>query len=57
MNSITSGCRIENINILIERRAYELYEAREKHPGHEHEDWVQTEREVKNHLGLQNPKE
>jgi len=29
-----------------------LYEARGKQPSHEQEDWVQAEREVKNHFGL-----
>jgi hypothetical protein len=53
----TSGCRIENIDVLIQRRAYELYEGRGRKPGHEQEDWLQAEREVRNHLGLTNPKE
>jgi hypothetical protein len=51
--SDTSACRIENIAVLIQRRAYEFYEARGKQPGYEQEDWLRAEREVKNHLGLE----
>jgi len=31
----------------IRTRAYELYEARGREPGHEWEDWLQAEREVR----------
>lgn len=31
------------------RRAYELYQARGREPGHELEDWLQAEREVNKH--------
>jgi hypothetical protein len=47
------GCHVERISSLIEKRAYEIYEARGKEPGHEEEDWFQAEREIKHHLGLQ----
>ena len=50
----TSGCRIEDIGMLIQRRAYELYESRGKQPGHAQEDWLQAESELKNHLSLNN---
>jgi hypothetical protein len=48
----TSGCHIEDIGILIQRRACEIYEVRGKEPGHEEEDWFRAEREIKHHLGL-----
>lgn len=35
---------------LVRRRAYELFEARGREPGHELDDWLQAEREVKHHL-------
>ena len=31
----------------VRTRAYELYEARGREPGHEWEDWLQAEREVR----------
>ena len=37
----------ERLNELIRMRAYELYEARGREPGHEWEDWLQAEREVR----------
>jgi DUF2934 family protein len=36
----------------IARRAYELYLTRGREPGHDMEDWVQAEAEVKNSLML-----
>jgi hypothetical protein len=33
----------------IQERAYELYIKRGQEPGHELEDWVQAEREVRQH--------
>ena len=33
----------------IRRRAYELYLERGEEPGHDLEDWLQTERELANH--------
>jgi hypothetical protein len=33
-------------------RAYELYTARGKQPGHDLDDWLQAEREIKHHKGL-----
>ena len=35
-----------DLQVLIQRRAYELYEQRGRMPGHEIEDWYQAEREV-----------
>ena len=48
----TSGCLIERIADLIRERAYQLYEARGRQQGHEPDDWLQAEREIKHHLGL-----
>jgi len=48
----TSGCPIECIADLIRERAYQLYEARGRQQGHELDDWLQAEREIKHHLGL-----
>ena len=37
----------------IRRRAYELFEARGRQAGHELDDWLQAEREIKHHFGIQ----
>jgi len=37
---------------LVRRRAYELFEARGRQSGHELDDWLQAEREVKHQLCL-----
>jgi hypothetical protein len=37
---------------LIRNRAYEFFEARGRQPGHELDDWLMAEQEVKNHFGL-----
>jgi len=47
-----SGCPIECIADLIRKRAYLLFEARGRRQGHELDDWLQAEREIKHHLGL-----
>jgi len=49
----TSGCPIECIPDLIRKRAYQLFETRGRRQGHELDDWLQAEREIKHHLGLQ----
>ena len=36
---------------LIRKRAYQLFEARGRRQGHELDDWLQAEREIKHHLG------
>jgi len=36
----------EPLHELIARRAYELFEERGGHPGHDVEDWLQAEREL-----------
>ena len=46
-----SGCPIECIADLIRKRAYQLFEARGRRLGHELDDWLQAECEIKRHLG------
>ena len=48
----TSGRHPGWLTDLIRRRAYEIYEDRRDLPGTSKEDWLQAEREVKNHFGL-----
>jgi hypothetical protein len=48
----TSGCPIECVPDLIRKRAYQLFEARGRQPGHELDDWLQAERETNHHLGI-----
>ena len=48
----TSGCPIKCIPDLIRKRAYQLFEARGRQQGHELDDWLQAEREIKHHLRL-----
>ena len=43
----------ESVPELIRRRAYDIFEVRGGQPGHEVEDWLQAEREIKHHLGIQ----
>jgi hypothetical protein len=35
-----------DLEVQIRQRAYEIYEERGRTAGHEHEDWIQAEREV-----------
>ena len=37
----------EDLNKLIGKKAYELYEKRGRKPGHSHEDWLEAERIIK----------
>jgi hypothetical protein len=48
----TRGCPVERLSELIRTRAYQLFEARGGHPGHEVDDWLQAEVELKHHLNL-----
>jgi hypothetical protein len=48
----TSGCPIECLPDLIRKRAYQLFEARGRQPGHELDDWLQAELETNQHLGF-----
>lgn len=36
----------------IQKRAYEIYEARSREAGHEWDDWLLAENELKSQLGL-----
>ncbi len=49
----TSGCPPERISELIQKRAYEFFEARGRLPGHELEDWLRAENEIRKHLGIE----
>ena len=48
----TSGCPIKCIPDFIRKRAYQLFEARGRRQGHELDDWLQAEREIKHHFGF-----
>ena len=48
----TSSRSIDCIPDLIRHRAYQLFEARGRRQGHELDDWLHAEREIKHHLGL-----
>jgi Protein of unknown function (DUF2934) len=46
----TRGCTAECVPELVRRRAHQLFEARGGRSGHELDDWLQAEREIKHHL-------
>jgi len=48
----TSGCPIEGVPDLIRKRAFQLFETRGRQLGHELDDWLQAEREIKHHLNI-----
>ena len=50
----TSSSSIDCIPNLIRQRAYQLFEASGRRQGHELDDWLQAEREIKYHLGSLN---
>ena len=37
---------------MIHRRAYQIYERRGREPGHDLDDWLQAERDIKSYLGI-----
>jgi len=43
----TSGLRIENATDFVRKRAYQLFEMRAHQPGHELDDWLRAEHEIK----------
>jgi len=45
----------EFVPAIIRGRAYQIYECRGREPGHDLDDWVQAEREIKIHLGIIKP--
>jgi len=47
----TSGATDKNISEFIRRRAYQLFEGRGRQPGHELEDWLKAEQEIKARYG------
>jgi len=42
----------QNLPEFIRHRAYQLFEARERQSGHELDDWLQAEREIKHNFGF-----
>ena len=42
----------ERVPEMIRGRAYQIYECRGHKPGHDLDDWVQAEREIKIRLGI-----
>jgi hypothetical protein len=46
----TDECSAECVSKLIRQRAYELFESRGRQPGHEVDDWLQAEYQIKHHL-------
>jgi hypothetical protein len=43
----TSGFNADNASDFIRERAYQLFEIRGRAPGHELEDWLEAEQEIK----------
>lgn len=48
----TSDLTGENISELIRERAYQLFEGRGRQSGHELDDWLQAEQELKWRYGI-----
>ena len=48
----TTGCVIRCLPHIIRERAYQLFEALGGQPGHELDDWLPAEREIKHHFSL-----
>jgi Protein of unknown function (DUF2934) len=48
----TSAEGPQSVESFVRRRAYELFEAHGRQPGRDVEDWLEAEREVKQHLGI-----
>lgn len=51
----TTNCGGHCLLELIRARAYQLFELRGRVPGHEIEDWLCAEREVRQQLGFEPP--
>jgi hypothetical protein len=47
-----TGPTVGYVTGLIRKRAYEFFEARGCEPGHDLEDWLRAELEIKRRLGL-----
>jgi len=48
----TMSCVIRCLPHIIRERAYQLFEAGGRQSGHELDDWLQAEREIKHHFSL-----
>ena len=48
----TTSCVIRCLPHIIRERAHQHFEARGGQPGHELDDWLQAEREIKHDFGL-----
>ena len=48
----TSGLTVENAPEFIRKRAYQLFELRGCQPGHELDDWLRAEREIRSRFGI-----
>ena len=48
----TSGLTVENAPEFIRKRAYQLFEMRGRQPGHELDDWLRADREIKSRFGI-----
>jgi hypothetical protein len=49
----TSGLTAENAPEFIRKRAYQLFERRGHQSGHELDDWLQAEHEIRTRFGVQ----
>ena len=47
-----SGLTVENAPEYIRKRAYQLFEMRGRQSGHQLEDWLQAEQEVRTRSGI-----
>ncbi len=47
-----SGFNADNASDFIRKRAYQLFEMRGRGPGHELEDWLQAERELRTRVQI-----
>jgi hypothetical protein len=43
---------IRRLPYIIPERAYQVFEARGRQPGHELDDWLQAERKIKHHFSV-----
>jgi len=48
----TSGLSVANAPEFIRKRAYQLFEMRGRQSGHELDDWLLAEREIRSRLGF-----
>ena len=52
LSFMVEWCPVERISELIRVRAYQLFEARGRRPGHELDDWLEAELELKRRFNL-----